>query len=66
MPSPALQAADFLFADRSLTLPGKPFTFPHDALKLADGLGRQQVDDLNFDGRDEIHKALNQIRRQKC
>ncbi len=36
----------------------KTFTFPHTDLKLNDGVNAQQVDDLNFDGRDEIYGIL--------
>ncbi|MBV7518870.1 RHS repeat-associated core domain-containing protein [Ensifer sp. ENS12] len=36
----------------------KPFTFPHNELKFSAGVGSQQVDDLNLDGRDEIYGIL--------
>ncbi|MBD9623998.1 hypothetical protein IB279_13705 [Ensifer sp. ENS06] len=36
----------------------RAFTFPHNDLKLSAGVARQQVDDLNFDGRDEIYGIL--------
>ncbi|MBK5571509.1 SpvB/TcaC N-terminal domain-containing protein [Ensifer sp. SSB1] len=36
----------------------KPFAFPHTELNFVDGVNAQQVDDLNFDGRDEIYGVL--------
>ncbi|WP_291161457.1 toxin TcdB middle/N-terminal domain-containing protein, partial [Ensifer sp. SSB1] len=36
----------------------KAFTFPHTELKFNEGVNSQQVDDLNFDGRDEIFGTL--------